>query len=57
MINGGWVLFVNPTTAIRVGIERMFVPCSLFPAPCSLFPVPRSAVPFAIQRATGSISI
>ncbi|NEO46260.1 MAG: hypothetical protein F6K55_19865 [Moorea sp. SIO4A3] len=36
--------------AIRVGIERMFVPCSLLPAPCSLFPVPRSAVPFAIAQ-------
>ncbi|NEO79046.1 hypothetical protein [Moorena sp. SIO4G3] len=23
--------------AIRVGIERMFVPCSLLPVPCSLY--------------------
>ncbi|NEQ82443.1 MAG: hypothetical protein F6K26_19995 [Moorea sp. SIO2I5] len=25
--------------AIRVGIERMFVPYSLLPVPCSLFPL------------------
>ncbi|NEO81311.1 hypothetical protein [Moorena sp. SIO4G3] len=28
--------------AIRVGIERIFVPFSLLPVPCSLFPVPCS---------------
>ncbi|WP_083305321.1 hypothetical protein [Moorena producens] len=43
VVSGQWSAVSGQLIAdipIRVGIVRIFFPCSLLPVPCSLFPVP-----------------